>query len=166
MSEMSEMSEFKKNLRPGLLRRFLGLSAALVLTLTARAADAQEVPVNKDVVIPLGEVTSTAKFFPVEIDGTRMEVLAIKAPDGSVRTAFNTCQVCYASGRGYYKQIGSVLVCQNCGNRFPANRIEVQSGGCNPVPIFAANKIVSAENITIPVDFLRKIKGIFANWKR
>jgi uncharacterized membrane protein len=159
------MSEFKKIVHSGLRRRFLGLGAALVLTLAAQAAAAQEVPVNKDVVIPLGEITSTAKFFPVEIDGTRMEVLAIKAPDGSVRTAFNTCQVCYASGKGYYKQIGSVLVCQNCGNRFPANRIEVQNGGCNPVPIFPANKIVSGQTITIPLDFLRKVKRIFANWK-
>jgi uncharacterized membrane protein len=136
----------------------------LALTLAAGALSAQTV--NKDLVIPAGEITSTAKFFPVEVDGTRLEVLAIKAPDGSIRTAFNTCQVCYGSGRGYYKQIGSVLVCQNCGNRFPANRIEVQSGGCNPVPIFPQNKVVSAGTITIPLEFLRKAKGIFANWRR
>lgn len=36
----------------------------------------------------------------------------------TIRTAFNTCQVCYSSGRGYYVQEGNVLVCQNCGNRF------------------------------------------------
>lgn len=29
-----------------------------------------------------------------------------------IRTAFNTCQVCYSSGKGYYVQSGNVLVCQ------------------------------------------------------
>ena len=45
-----------------------------------------------------------------------MEIVAVKALDGSIRTAFNTCQVCYNSGRGYYQQEGNELVCQNCGN--------------------------------------------------
>jgi uncharacterized membrane protein len=121
--------------------------------------------VNKDIVIQVKDITETAKFYPAVIDGTRLEVFAVKAPDGSIRTAFNTCQVCYASGRGYYKQIGSVIVCQNCGNKFALNRVEVESGGCNPVPIFPQNKTVSAETITIPVDFLRKAKVIFGNWK-
>ncbi|MDR2445448.1 MAG: DUF2318 domain-containing protein [Spirochaetaceae bacterium] len=70
--------------------------------------------------------------------GTRLEVLAVKAPDGTVRTAFNTCQVCYASGRGFYKQQGTVLVCQNCGNRFRMSQVGLRSGGCNPVPIGGA----------------------------
>jgi uncharacterized membrane protein len=122
--------------------------------------------VNKDIVIQIKDISDTAKFYPALIDGTRIEVFAVKAPDGSIRTAFNTCQVCYGSGRGYYKQIGGLMVCQNCGNRFPLNRVEVQSGGCNPVPILKENKTVSAETITIPVDFLRKAKVIFGNWKK
>jgi len=40
-----------------------------------------------------------------------MEVLALKAKDRTIRTALNTCQVCYASGKGYYVQEGDVLVC-------------------------------------------------------
>ena len=53
--------------------------------------------------IPVKNISSTAQFYPVDVDGTQMEVLAVKAPDGTIRTAFNTCQVCYDSGRGYYK---------------------------------------------------------------
>jgi uncharacterized membrane protein len=89
----------------------------------------------------------------------------VEAPDGTIRTAFNTCQVCYDSGRGYYKQDGNVLVCQNCGNRFKMNQVEVQSGGCNPVPIFSENKTVTDETITISGEFLTEAKVIFANWK-
>ena len=119
-----------------------------------------------DLVIKINDISSAAKFFPVEVDGTRLEVLAVQAPDGTIRTAFNTCQVCYNSGRGYYKQEGNVLVCQNCGNRFGMDQVEVLSGGCNPVPIFPKNKTVDAENITISGDFLAEAKGIFANWKK
>ena len=66
---------------------------------------------DRDLVIQIAEITENALFFPVVIDGTEMEVLAVKAPDGTIRTAFNTCQVCYASGRGYFVQVGTVLVC-------------------------------------------------------
>ncbi|MDR2770653.1 MAG: DUF2318 domain-containing protein [Clostridiales Family XIII bacterium] len=120
---------------------------------------------DADLVIPLSEVSTTARFYPVEIAGTLLEVIAVEAPDGTVRTAFNTCQVCYDSGRGYYEQDGDVLVCQNCGNRFRMDQVEVQSGGCNPVPIFPQNKTVSDENITISDEFLTEAKVIFSNWK-
>ena len=121
---------------------------------------------NGDLMIAISDISSTAKFYPVEVDGTKLEVIAVKAPDGTIRTAFNTCQVCYSSGRGYYKQEGNVLVCQNCGNRFGMDQVEVLSGGCNPVPIFPENKTVDATNITISGDFLAEAKGIFANWKK
>ncbi|MFT4008268.1 MAG: DUF2318 domain-containing protein [Lacrimispora sp.] len=120
---------------------------------------------GEDLVIPVKDITDTAAFYPVDVDGTKMEVIAVKAPDGTIRTAFNTCQVCYDSGRGYYKQEGDVLVCQNCGNRFPMSRVEVEAGGCNPWPIFDKDKTVTDSDITISYDFLKESKQIFANWK-
>lgn len=118
-----------------------------------------------DLIIPVSEVSSTATFYPVEIDGTTMEVLAVKASDGTIRTAFNTCQICYSSGRGYYEQNGDVLVCQNCGNQFNISEVEVARGGCNPVPIFSENKTEDENNITISKAYLTEAKEIFANWK-
>ena len=132
---------------------------------TAKSVDGNEEALT-DLVIPVSEISSTATYYPVEVEGTAMEVVAVKAPDGSIRTAFNTCEVCYDSGRGYYVQEGDVLVCQNCGNRFPMNRVEVEAGGCNPWPIFDQNKTVTEESITISSDFLKESKQIFANWKR
>ena len=122
-------------------------------------------PGNEDIVIPLGEVSSVASFYPIEIDGIQLEVLAVEAADGSIRTAFNTCEVCYDSGRGYYVQEGDVLVCQNCGNRFATSQIEVQSNGCNPWPIFPQDKTVDDESITISHEFLQQAVSIFKNWK-
>lgn len=120
---------------------------------------------GEDLVIPVGDITEEATFYPIEIDGTSLEVLAVKAPDGTIRTAFNTCEICYDSGRGYYEQDGDVLVCQNCGNRFKTSQIEVESNGCNPWPIFPENKTVNDETITISYDFLKESIAIFRNWK-
>lgn len=118
-----------------------------------------------DLIIPISEVTEKAKFYPYTTDGTKMEVVALKASDGTIRTALNTCQVCFDSGRGYYKQEGDVLVCQNCGNRFQADQVEIVKGGCNPVPIMKENKTDDGTNITISAEFLKQNKDLFANWK-
>lgn len=120
---------------------------------------------DSDIVIPISDVTETAKFYPAVIKGTKLEVLAVKAPDGTIRTAFNTCQVCYSSGKGYYKQEGDKLVCQNCGNTFGMGDVEVTKGGCNPVPITDEYKKVDNKNITISKDTLAQASTIFANWK-
>jgi uncharacterized membrane protein len=121
---------------------------------------------DKDLVIPFQEITGNAVFYPVDVEGTRMEVLAVRAPDGSIRTAFNTCQVCYSSGRGFYKQQASFLVCQNCGNRFRMNQVGVKSGGCNPAPITEANRVQNGDSLTISYKFLKEAKSIFAKWRR
>ena len=118
-----------------------------------------------DLVIPTSGISEKATFYPMEVEGTKLEVLAVKAPDGSIRTAFNTCQVCYASGRGYYKQEGDELVCQNCGNRFSMDQVEDTRGGCNPVPITAEYKTETDEAITISYDFLDEARVIFSNWR-
>jgi len=121
---------------------------------------------DQDLIVRIADITENALFYPVVIDGTRMEVLAVKAPDGTIRTAFNTCQVCHVSGRGYFVQTGTVLICQNCGNRYRMSQIERRSGGCNPVPIFPENKTLSDSTITISKEFLRQSRRIFAAWRR
>lgn len=120
----------------------------------------------EDIVIQISDITETAAFIPYKAGNTDMEVIAVKAPDGSIRTALNTCQVCYDSGRGYYKQEGDALVCQNCGNRFKISQVEKEKNGCNPVPILSSDKTEDDSTITIPGKFLTASKGLFADWKR
>ena len=139
---------------------------AVVLASRPGASTNQITLRSGDLVINIKEVSETATYYPAEVDGVKMEVLAVKAPDGTIRTALNTCQVCYDSGRGYYVQEGSVLVCQNCGNRFRTSDVEKVRGGCNPVPIMPEDKVVDDNTITVPVEFLQKAKGLFADWKR
>jgi hypothetical protein len=121
---------------------------------------------NGDLEIPKKEITATAKFYQYTIDGVLIEILALRAPDGTVRTALNTCQVCYSSGRGWYKQDGDVLVCQNCGNRFKASQVEIIKGGCNPIPITAELKKETTDTITIGKWLFAEAKPFFLKWKK
>ena len=95
-----------------------------------------------------------------------MEVLAVKASDGTIRTSFNTCQVCYKSGKGYYKQEGTELVCQNCGNRFNIDQIEKMKDGCNPVPILDGDKTDDGSNLVISESYMSKNISYFSNWNK
>lgn len=132
---------------------------------TAVSQTANAVQASGNLIIQKSSVTSTPSFYPYEMNGTKMEVIAVKASDGSIRTAFNTCQVCYSSGRGYYKLDGNTLVCQNCGNRFSADQVEQQKGGCNPIGITKEYKTETDQSITLKKDFFEQTQKIFANWK-
>lgn len=121
-----------------------------------------------DLKIVKSEVTSDVKIFPFKLGDTKMEVLALKADDGTVRTALNTCQVCYNSGKGYYMQDKNTkeLVCQNCGNKFAPDKVEIIKGGCNPIPITKENKIDDGTNITISKALLEEATFLFSKWSR
>ena len=127
----------------------------------------QEVSISsgESLTIPVSDLTESAAFYPVNVDGTEMEVIAVKTSDGKIRTAFNTCQVCYDSGNGYYKQEGDKLVCQNCGNSFTMDQVGETAGGCNPWPILESDRTLADDEIQISYDFLKDSADIFLNWK-
>ena len=66
--------------------------------------------------------------------GVNIRYFLLKASDGTIRSAFDTCDTCWAAGKGY-KQDGDVMVCQNCGRRFKSTQIGDIYGGCNPAPL-------------------------------
>jgi uncharacterized membrane protein len=119
-----------------------------------------------DLKITKADITEKASFYPYKEAGNYMEVIALKASDGTIRTALNTCQVCYDSGKGYYEQVGDTLVCQNCGNVFGVDDVEIVKGGCNPVPILKENKTEDGEFVTISGEFLADNQDYFARWKK
>ena len=129
---------------------------------------AEETSKTDDAAIKIlkSEVTSRAKFYPYTLDGIKMELLAVKATDGTIRTALNTCQICYRSGRGYYVQSGDYLVCQNCGNRFHINQVEVIKGGCNPIPVIKEDKQDAGDYIVVTESFMASSKEYFSKWKK
>ena len=102
--------------------------------------------------IPVSQVSDgKVHFFTSDMGGTTVQYFVIKAPDGSLRTAFNACDVCYPYKKGYHQQ-GAAVQCNNCGRVFDAAQIDVQRGGCNPGPISA--KVVGS-NLVIPASQLQ-----------
>lgn len=110
--------------------------------------------------IPIADLSQTASFYKADLDGTEVEIVALKDSKGNLRTAFNACQVCYSSGRGYYRQEGEYLVCQNCGNSFTIDQVGIASGGCNPWPILDSDRTVTDDEIQISYDVLKDRKSV------
>lgn len=133
---------------------------------TEKDAEETSISSGENLTIPVDELTEDATFYPVNVDGTEMEVIAVKSSDGTIRTAFNTCQICYDSGNGYYKQEDDKLVCQNCGNSFTMDQVGETAGGCNPWPILESDRTTTDSEIQISYDFLKDSAEIFANWKK
>lgn len=141
----------------------LGFFATRALTSGGKTTSTS---VGSDLVITKSEISETAKFYPYKVGNIAMEVLALKASDGTIRTALNTCQVCNGSPKAYYEQQGDVLVCQNCGNQFKADMVEIEKGGCNPIPIMKTDKTEDDTNITISKTFLAANADMFKVWKK
>jgi len=78
--------------------------------------------------------------------GKQVKFFVLKSSDGVVRAAFDACDVCYQSKKGY-RQEGNFMVCNNCGQRFVSTKINEIRGGCNPAPLertVAGDKLVIA----------------------
>lgn len=84
--------------------------------------------------IPLSDVTTEAKWYEYDFDGKKMKFFMVKASDGSIKTAFDACDVCYTEKKGY-RQEGDYMICNNCGNRYLIDDLGTKNkkqGGCWP----------------------------------
>jgi hypothetical protein len=155
-----------KSTRPKAYLVLAAVSFILAVPFLYAQAAAPKNTGNWGIVIHKKDITAKATFIPYKANGLAMEIIAVRATDGTVRTALNTCQVCYRSGRGYYKQVGNVFVCQNCGNAFQVDQVEKIKGGCNPIPILEEDKTVFGDSIGISKEYLASAAPYFAMWKK
>lgn len=98
-----------------------------------------------------------AHYYTYMHEGRPIEFFVLKSKDGVVRAAFNACDVCYLSKKGY-TQDGDYVVCNNCGQRFPANEINDVHGGCNPSPL---ERVVVGDTLLILEEDIIKGLGYF-----
>jgi len=129
-------------------RILLPLLLLLALPLAAHAAD-------DTVKIPLKDVSETAKFYKLDVNGTTVKYFVVKAPDGTVRTALDACDVCFPEKKGY-KQQGEFMICVNCGQKFHVSRVGMIKGGCNPHPV--PNKVEGSDVVISKDDLAQGIK--------
>ena len=105
-----------------------------------------------EVLIPVSKVSDKAKFFKLEDNGKEIAFFAVKTADGSVKTAFDACDSCYKSKKGYEQQ-GDKMNCKNCNQKFAINRLGPNAtGGCNPG--YLPNQL-NGGNISIKVNDLK-----------
>lgn len=87
---------------------------------------------NGVITLPVAKLTGKARFYKFDDGGKEIAFFAVKAADGSVKTAFDACDSCYRSKKGYEQQ-GDKMNCNNCNQKFAVNRLGPNAtGGCNP----------------------------------
>ncbi|MCG2767831.1 MAG: DUF2318 domain-containing protein, partial [Anaerolineae bacterium] len=86
-----------------------------------------------------------ARYYTYMNGDQPIEFFILQSSDGVVRAAFNACDSCFPSKRGYL-QDGEEMVCQNCGLRFASDQINVVRGGCNPSPL---QRVVDGDRLVI-----------------
>ncbi|PLX43800.1 MAG: DUF2318 domain-containing protein [Deltaproteobacteria bacterium] len=80
-------------------------------------------------------------------DGLAIRYFAVKSTDGVIRAAFDACDSCWRSGKGY-RQDGDTMICNNCGLVFPTDKINEVKGGCNPAPL---KRTIEGEELVISI---------------
>ena len=98
--------------------------------------------------IPLSDVTSSAKWYEYGSGSSKIRFFAVKASDGTIKTAFDACDVCYTAKKGY-RQEGDFMICNNCGNRYPISGLGTENkipGGCWPGYL---SNVIKGDNIVI-----------------
>ena len=87
---------------------------------------------NGVVALPVAKLSSKAQFYKFTDGGKEIAFFAVKAADGSIKIAFDACDACYKSKKGYEQQ-GDKMNCNNCNQKFAVNRLGPNAtGGCNP----------------------------------
>ncbi|MFX0174134.1 MAG: Fe-S-containing protein [Candidatus Hodarchaeota archaeon] len=86
-----------------------------------------------ELVIQVSSLNSKAKFYGYNSESTLIKFFAVIGSDNNVHIAFDACDVCYSDKKGY-TQDDTVMVCNNCGNKFLITGIGTENlqGGCWP----------------------------------
>jgi len=105
-----------------------------------------------DVTMPVSQVNDgKAHFYTYDANGTTVKYFVLADKTGKVRAALDACEVCYGQKKGYHQQ-GDAMQCNNCGKIFPSAKINVITGGCNPIPL---GRSISGDTLTITTNSLQ-----------
>ena len=86
-----------------------------------------------------------ARHFKYSDNEHTIRYFILQSADGIIRAAFDACDVCWPSGKGYYQE-GDNMVCRNCGRKFASVKVNEVKGGCNPAPL---KRVVVGDELVI-----------------
>lgn len=118
------------------------------------------------IIVDTRNIGSRAFFYTYPVGDAKVEFFVVRAGDGSIRLALNTCQVCHGSPKSYFVQIGSSFVCQNCGNSFNSMQIGNETQGCSPMPIPLGAYSWNGDHIFVETAFLEQHAADFRNIRK
>ncbi|MDD2733618.1 MAG: DUF2318 domain-containing protein [Desulfuromonadaceae bacterium] len=108
--------------------------------------------INGIITVPVAKLADgKAHFYKFENSGKEITFFAVKAVDGSYKIAFDACDSCFKSRKGYEQQ-GDKMNCKNCNQKFAINRLGPNAtGGCNPgylpLQMDGSNIVIKASDI-------------------
>jgi len=101
--------------------------------------------------ISLSEISENAVWY----NYGDIKYFVVKASDGSIKSAFDACDICYGSKKGYRQQ-GDDMICNNCGNYYSISGLgtkNLKGGGCWPGYLPSE---IQGENLVIKKSDLEK----------
>lgn len=108
--------------------------------------------VNGEVRLSVSDISDgTPHYYMFKDNEKEIRFFVLQSSDGVLRAAFDACDVCYRSRKGY-SQDGEYMVCNNCGMKFHSSRINVVQGGCNPAPL--KRRVEGSELVIAKADIL------------
>lgn len=102
--------------------------------------------------IPINKLSDgKAHFYKYSNNGKDILFFVAKSSDGSYKAAFDACDSCYKSKKGYEQQ-GDKMICKNCKQKFPISKLGPNAtGGCNPGYLpsqtYSGNVVIKLSNV-------------------
>ena len=115
----------------------LGILVLLILgcTDTAKTSEpAVDAALDADYIyLELGDIGTAMTHYEYDYNGARIKYFALRDSSGEIKVAFDACEVCYKSRKGY-RQEGDAVVCNNCGLKFSTEDLGIKNkaAGCWP----------------------------------
>ena len=99
--------------------------------------------------IPLSSLSEKVQFYTLDDKGVEISYFVVLGSDGEVRTAFDACDIC--SGEKGYRQEGSNIKCNNCGQTFDIDGLGTQNKGYGCWPSYLPHEI-KGDNVLIKTE--------------
>jgi len=136
------------------MKKLLFSFIALIFLVGCQSGKYEKVKAENGIVkIPVSKVSDgNAHYYEFDNNGKPVKFFVLKDNNGTIRAAFDACDVCYPEKKGY-RQEGDFMICNNCGQRFHESKINEVRGGCNPAPL---ERKVNGQNLEIQVADIKK----------
>lgn len=103
--------------------------------------------------IPISELSETTSFYEFRDGDVTIKFLAVLGSEGMPRTAVDACDVC--GGYRGYRQVGSDIMCINCGRYFKIDGLGTENMGYGCWPSYLPHEIENGKILIKSTDLVK-----------